>query len=68
MWLVLDAPYEAARVRELDALVLAVPHRAYLAQGVPGLAALLAPRGILIDVRSALDPALVPASLTYWSL
>ena len=34
----------------------------------PGLAAMLGPRGILIDVRSALDPARLPAAITYWSL
>ena len=57
-----------ALLRELDALVLAVPHRAYLELGEPGLAAMLGPRGILSDVRSALDPARLPATLTYWSL
>jgi UDP-N-acetyl-D-galactosamine dehydrogenase len=52
----------------LDGLVLAVPHRAYLELGEAGLAAMLGPRGILVDVRSALDPALLPPALTYWSL
>ena len=44
-------------LRGLDALVLAVPHRAYLELGEAGLAAMLAPAGILVDVKSALDPA-----------
>ena len=52
----------------LDALVLAVPHRAYRELGEAGLCALLAPGGILIDVRSALDPAAIPPTLAYWSL
>lgn len=52
----------------LDALVLAVPHRAYRELGEAGLAAFLAPGGILIDVRSALDPAAIPPTLAYWSL
>jgi UDP-N-acetyl-D-galactosamine dehydrogenase len=52
----------------LDALVLAVPHLAYRGLGEAGLAAMLQPGGILVDVRSALDPALLPPSLTYWSL
>jgi UDP-N-acetyl-D-galactosamine dehydrogenase len=60
------APLEL--MRQLDALVLAVPHRAYLALGEAALAAMLGPRGVLVDVRAALDPALLPASLTYWSL
>jgi UDP-N-acetyl-D-galactosamine dehydrogenase len=57
-----------ALLRDLDALVLAVPHRAYLEHGELGLAAMLGPRGILSDVRSALDPARLPATITYWSL
>jgi UDP-N-acetyl-D-glucosamine/UDP-N-acetyl-D-galactosamine dehydrogenase len=74
------APDEAARteygldlvplglIHGLDALVLAVPHGAYLEIGESGLASMLGPRGILVDVKSALDPALLPSSLTYWSL
>jgi UDP-N-acetyl-D-galactosamine dehydrogenase len=52
----------------LDALVLAVPHRGYRELGAAGLAALLAPSGILLDVKSMLDPAELPAGLAYWSL
>ncbi len=55
-------------LRDLDGLVLAVPHRAYLALGEAGMAALLRPSGILIDVKSALDPTRLPAEQTYWSL
>jgi UDP-N-acetyl-D-galactosamine dehydrogenase len=57
-----------AGFRELDALVLAVPHRAYLAQGPAALTQMLARNGILVDVKSALRPEDVPSSLTYWSL
>ena len=55
-------------LRDLDGLVLAVPHRAYLTLGEDGMADLLRPSGILIDVKSALDPARLPAGQTYWSL
>ncbi len=55
-------------LRDLDGLVLAVPHRAYLTLGEAGMAELLRPSGILIDVKSALDPARLPAGQTYWSL
>ncbi len=55
-------------LRGLDALVLAVPHRAYRELGAAGLAALLAPSGILLDVKSMLDPAALPGGLAYWSL
>lgn len=60
------APFED--LRELDALVLAVPHRAYLELGPARLAATLAPNGILADVRSTLDPAQLPSGIRYWSL
>ena len=63
-------------MKDLDLLILAVDHDAYLAEGA-ALARRLKPGGVLIDVRSALDPAaLGPAleqagrsnDITYWSL
>lgn len=53
---------------DLDALVLASPHRAFVAEGVEGLAGRVRPGGLLVDVTSALDPARVPADRHYWSL
>ncbi len=51
----------------LDALVLAVGHAAYLAD--PGrLPAMLRPGGVLVDVKSVLDPAALRADIRYWSL
>lgn len=49
----------------LDALVLAVPHRALLP-----LAARLAERGpaLVVDVLGALEPATLPAGVRYWRL
>ncbi|MCA1952783.1 MAG: nucleotide sugar dehydrogenase [Hyphomicrobiales bacterium] len=55
-------------LRELDALVVAVSHRTFLQEGEAGLAALLRPGGILIDVKSCLDPSRLPAGTEYWSL
>ncbi len=55
-------------LRELDALVLAVSHKAYLEMGGEELAKRILPGGILIDVKSALAPAKLPPSITYWSL
>ncbi|NBC32970.1 MAG: nucleotide sugar dehydrogenase [Alphaproteobacteria bacterium] len=52
----------------LHALVLAVPHRAYLDHPRAALLAPLVPGGVLIDVKSALDPAGLPESVSYWSL
>ena len=50
--------------KALDALVLAVPHTAYMAKPEK-LFALLQPGGILIDVKSAIDPKTVPSNLRY---
>ncbi|MEO0699693.1 MAG: UDP binding domain-containing protein, partial [Pseudomonadota bacterium] len=54
-------------VRDLDALVLAVDHEAYVS-APDTLLARLKPKGVLIDVKSALDPALVGPDQVYWSL
>ena len=59
---------ELPEMDQLDALVLAVPHRSYLALGEAGLSAMLTPAGVLIDVKSALDPNRMPDNRTYWSL
>ena len=53
--------------RDLDALMLAVPHKRFLSDR-NGLFTMLKPDGIVIDVRSALAPAEIPANLRYWSL
>jgi UDP-N-acetyl-D-galactosamine dehydrogenase len=54
-------------VRECDALVLAVPHAQYLANK-RALLSMLNDGGIVIDIRSALEPKDFPAGLRYWSL
>ncbi|MGF1502263.1 MAG: nucleotide sugar dehydrogenase [Paracoccaceae bacterium] len=59
------APLSAFRA--LDALILAVRHRSYLADPA-ALVAMLRPGGVLVDVKSALDPGTLPEHLTYWSL
>ena len=53
---------------ELDALVLAVSHGWYRALGQPRLMAMLHDGGVLVDVKSALDPARVERGIRYWSL
>jgi UDP-N-acetyl-D-galactosamine dehydrogenase len=58
-------------MRGLDALVLAVSHRQFLALGEEKLAAPLRDGGVFVDVKSALDPSRVEAlgrRLRYWSL
>lgn len=55
----------------LDAMILAVSHDAYLKMGVKKLLKGLRPRGVLIDVKSILDPEEVKRvrpTVHYWSL
>ena len=60
----LSAPDELA---DLDALVLAVNHDAYLADPA-ALVARVRKGGVLIDVKSALDRTVLSEELVYWSL
>lgn len=58
---------EPGRLRDFDAIVLAVPHTR-LIRSVSTLFSMLSPGGIFIDVRSALDAGAVPEGVAYWSL
>jgi UDP-N-acetyl-D-glucosamine/UDP-N-acetyl-D-galactosamine dehydrogenase len=53
---------------DLSALILCVPHRAIMEGMKPGPWDRLEEGGILVDVKSALDPAKLPKSISYWSL
>ena len=59
------APLEA--FHDLDVLIFAVSHQQYLDQRAD-LLARLKPGGVVIDVKSMLDPKAIPAGLRYWSL
>lgn len=52
----------------LDAAVLAVPHGAYLAEGGVRISSMLAPGAVVVDVRSAIDPASLPEDVLLWRL
>ncbi len=54
--------------RRLDGLILAVPHREYLAAGPAALRTYLKSNGVLVDVKSVLKPADFPSPLAYWRL
>jgi UDP-N-acetyl-D-galactosamine dehydrogenase len=54
-------------LRDLDALILAVPHREVMADPA-AIWAMVKKGGALIDVKSALDPKQVPQHLAFWSL
>ncbi len=58
------------QVGNLDGLILAVAHRAFLNMGMDELLRPLRnhTNGVLIDVKSILDPGKVPGSLKYWRL
>jgi UDP-N-acetyl-D-galactosamine dehydrogenase len=51
----------------LDGLVLAVPHRAYLAD-LGHVVGLVRAGGVLVDVKSVIPPPSLPEGITAWSL
>lgn len=57
-----------ADLRDLDALVLAVPHAVFLCGGCDGLLRALKPDSLFVDVASALSPSDMPPGVAYWSL
>jgi len=59
-------PREA--LRDLDALILAVPHRTLLAEPLSDLLGPLKHGGALLDLKSALPRAEIRSDLHYWSL
>ena len=56
-----------SRFRDLDALILAVPHAAYLASD-DVVGSMLRPGGVLIDLKGALAARTMPAGVVRWSL
>ncbi len=53
----------------LDALVVAVPHKSYTELSGEALVKRLRSGGVLVDVKSMVDPATLPAGrVTYWCL
>ncbi len=58
-----------SELRGLDALIVAVAHREYLEAGVDNLLELVRDGGVVVDVKSALDPSrMARRGLSYWSL
>jgi UDP-N-acetyl-D-glucosamine/UDP-N-acetyl-D-galactosamine dehydrogenase len=62
------APSPLEAFTDLDALVLAVPHKAYLKLSAGRLFAMLRPGGALLDIKAVLRPDDAPADRVYWSL
>jgi UDP-N-acetyl-D-galactosamine dehydrogenase len=54
---------------DLDALIVAVSHKQYLAMPMESLLARIKPGGVLVDVKSARDPKQIPEGRAhYWCL
>ena len=59
---------DSESLQDLDGLILAVPHAAFLEQSPAALGARLRPGGVLIDVKSVIPPASAPAGVRLWAL
>ncbi len=57
-----------ADLRDLDGLILAVSHQAFLEGGNATLTDRIKPGGILIDVKSVIDDSDLRADVQYWGL
>jgi len=53
---------------DLDAMIYAVSHDFYKEHGVDGLSARIRDYGVLVDVKSAIEPDAVTRGIHYWSL
>jgi UDP-N-acetyl-D-galactosamine dehydrogenase len=58
---------ELGTFRDLDALILAVSHSAYLGDR-ERLLAMLRPGGVFVDLKSAFAPSELRPDVSYWSL
>ena len=55
-------------LRDLEGLVLAVPHRQFLSMRPSDLFGFLRKGGVFADVKNAIPPEAVPSGYEYWSL
>jgi UDP-N-acetyl-D-galactosamine dehydrogenase len=54
--------------KDLDGLILAVPHREYFKDGADTLRAMMVGGGIFVDIKSAMNPDDINDKHVYWSL
>ena len=59
---------DLAEFTDLAALIYAVPHETYGSIGPARMSEMIAPNGILVDVKSKIDPEVLRPDITYWSL
>ncbi len=57
-----------ADFHDLDAVVFAVSHQAFLEPGLPPILKCLKPEAVFLDIKSCFDPKDFPAEIAYWSL
>lgn len=55
-------------MKDLDVLILAVPHRSYVADGGQYLQSLISEGGVMMDIRATLAEAPRRDDIAYWSL
>jgi UDP-N-acetyl-D-galactosamine dehydrogenase len=56
------------QLQELDVIVVAVPHAQYAELSGDDFSRMLKPGGILVDVRSIVDPKSLRGDIRHWSL
>ncbi len=56
-----------SQLLDLDALIFAVNHKFYL-DNLPKLINCINLEGVLMDIKSVIEPATIPETITYWSL
>lgn len=62
--------HEWKELKNMDAIVLAVSHQAFLDMGLPKLLSPLRSKnsGVLVDVKACLTPSDIPKGVAYWRL
>lgn len=59
---------QLAEFSNLDALILAVPHTAYLKLDTEDLCEMISPGGVFMDVINFADPSRIRSDIRYWCL
>ena len=59
---------DISKLKDLDAIIFAVPHREYRSQSLDTWAQCLRSGGVFVDVKSIYAKSSPPTGLTYWAL
>jgi UDP-N-acetyl-D-galactosamine dehydrogenase len=55
-------------MKDLHALVLAVPHAHFIEIGTEGLCDMIAHQGVFVDIKSTISPISMRRDISYWGL